>query len=344
MKTTGNETGYTPLFNKDEARNKFPTMPTDEVSKDSKGGTERMKHTLYERLPKELRDEFQFICSRVRDEALDPTRPKILWLHDMWNDPEAQHLKEADSRKRFQKLVFVSDWQLSTYNMLLGVPYGESVVLKNAIDPIPEHKKPKDGPIRLIYHTTPHRGLEILVPTFAHIYENFTKDIHLDVFSGFDIYGSGWANRNDRYKEVFDLCDQHPGITNHGVVDNDVVRKALEEAHIFAYPSIWPETSCIAAIEAMSARCHVVCPNFAALPETCANFAHMYFWDEDPQRHANHFAWHLSRIIELCQQDNDDDRLKFQKTYFDVYYNWDMRIAQWTGMLDSILKRIKVSV
>ena len=41
-------------------------------------------------------------------------------------------------------------------------------------------------------------------------------------------------------------------MTYHGFKPNDVVRKALSEAHIFAYPSIWVETSCISAIEAMS--------------------------------------------------------------------------------------------
>lgn len=346
MKTTGKEEGLFPLYDQSEIREKYPTITSDEVSKDAKGGTERMKYTLYDRLDPNIRDEFQYIASRVRDEQLDPTRPKLLWLHDTWNDPEAQHLKDPQSRERFASLVFVSNWQLSTYNQGLGVPYGHSIVMPNAIDPIPEHKKPDDGTIRLIYHTTPHRGLELLVPAVCHLYDTRHKDIHLDVYSGFEIYGPQRAQDNKHFQQVFDMCNQHPAITYHGVVDNDEVRKALQEAHIFAYPSIWPETSCIAALEAFSAGCHVLCPNFAALPETCANFAHMYQWDEDAKTHGNIFIQWLDAIIQKMKDqgvNSDSERLRFQKTYFDVYYNWDLRIQQWNGFLTNMLKNLELT-
>ena len=135
--------------------------PKHPLAQNSKGGTERMMDTLYDRLPEDIRDMFQVICSRV-DESLFDGRPRVLWLHDLWNDPQAEHLRSEHSRQRFRKHVFVSHYQQATYNIGLGVPYQEGCVLRNAIDPIEEHAKPKDR-INLIYHTTPHRGLDILV-------------------------------------------------------------------------------------------------------------------------------------------------------------------------------------
>src|SRR5210317_625459 len=71
-------------------------ITVDELSKNAMGGTEMMKYGLYDRLPVDIRDEVQIICSRVRE--VDSHRPSILWLHDLFNDPEAVHLREEESR------------------------------------------------------------------------------------------------------------------------------------------------------------------------------------------------------------------------------------------------------
>jgi len=296
----------------------------------SKGGTEQMYEGLMARLPPHLKEKFNIICSRVRE--VDTTKRNILWLHDTWDDPESQHLKSPNSLKRFEKLVFVSNYQQATYNMGLDVPYGKGVVLQNAIVPIEQHQKP-EGTINLIYHTTPHRGLELLVPT-AEFLSDKGLNFHLDVYSSFNIYG--WPARDEPYKELFERCKNHPKITYHGYQPNSVIREALKKAHVYTYPSIWPETSGISVIEAMSAGCNVVCPNLAALPETCANFAVMYPWTEDHSKHANRFAGLLAMIINEYREPNNLARLEFQKAYFNNFYNWDLRVAQWVDLLESL--------
>jgi len=296
----------------------------------SKGGTEQMYEGLMARLPPHLKEKFNIICSRVRE--VDPTKRNILWLHDTWDDPESQHLKSPNSLKRFEKLVFVSNYQQATYNIGLDVPYGKGVVLQNAIVPIEQHQKP-EGTINLIYHTTPHRGLELLVPTVEFLSDK-GLNFHLDVYSSFNIYG--WPARDEPYKELFERCKNHPKITYHGYQPNSVIREALKKAHVYTYPSIWPETSGISVIEAMSAGCNVVCPNLAALPETCANFAIMYPWTEEHSKHANRFAGLLAMIINEYRDPNNLSRLEFQKAYFNNFYNWDLRVAQWVDLLESL--------
>ncbi len=107
----------------------------------------------------------------------------------------------------------------------------------------------------------------------------------------------------------------------------------MKKAHIYAYPNIWPETSCISVIEAMSAHCEVVCSNFYALPETCAGFATMYGFNEDLNTHANIFANILDKTILSYWNENNQEKLDIQKVVFDNYYNWDFRGAQWNAML-----------
>jgi glycosyltransferase involved in cell wall biosynthesis len=285
---------------------------------------------LMDRLPAELKEPFNIICSRVRD--VDSSKRNLLWLHDTWDDPESQHLKEKSSLDRFEKLIFVSNYQQETYNMALGVPYEKGIVLQNAIVPIEDHVKPQ-GTINLIYHTTPHRGLELLAPV-ADFLTDRGIDYHLDVYSSFAIYG--WEHRDDPYLPLFDKLRANPNVTYHGFQPNAVIREALKKAHIYAYPSIWPETSGISVIEAMSAGCEVVCPNLAALPETTANFATMYGWSEEVNVHVNRFAGILMMAIKNYREENNQNKLNFQKMYTNNFYAWDYRIQQWMGFLGGL--------
>jgi UDP-glucose:(glucosyl)LPS alpha-1,2-glucosyltransferase len=307
-------------------------VTTDELSKNAMGGTELMKYGLYDRLPEDVRDSVQIICSRVRE--VDETKPSILWLHDLPADPESAHLKDTKSRNRFQKLVFVSHWQQQQYNQQLGIPYSEGVVLKNAIKPFEAHTKPDDV-INIIYHTTPHRGLDIAVAAFEEIYK-IRQDVHFHVYSNFDIYG--WSDRNRPFESLYERCRQHPGITYHGTVSNDEVREALKKTHIFAYPSVWQETSCIAAIEALAAGCLVVAPNYAALPETCSNFAFMYGYNENRMDHANLFVNVLYQAIMSYRKESTQKMLNMQTNYFNTFYNWDLRVQEWTSLIKSLDK------
>jgi len=308
-------------------------VEVNELNKNSRGGTELMQERLHRSIPEELLNKFQIIPSRVRE--LDPDKKKILWLHDLPHDPESEHLKDPELRKRFSKIVAVSDWQMQMYNIISGVPYAESFVIKNAIDPIPVEKKEYNGTVNLIYHTTPHRGLEILIPVFEEL-SRIHDNIHLDVYSSFSIYG--WEERDKQYQQLFDRCRNHPKITYHGAVPNEEIRKALVKSHIFAYPSIWPETSCLAAIEAMSAMNLVVCPNFAALAETCSNFAMMYQFNENKNLHAVQFAHTLDIAIKTVIQNRGTTYpyLDFQKQYFDYFYSWDKRKGEWLALLNSL--------
>jgi len=305
----------------------------NELNRNSKGGTELMLEALYQQVPEEVLNNFQIIPSRVRELK---NKRRILWLHDLPQDPESQHLKDGGWEK-FEKIVYVSHWQKQQYQNYLGVPPSKGVVLQNAIVPIEAHTKPDPNEcINIIYHTTPHRGLELLVPILEHIEKELT-DVkwHLDVYSSFSIYG--WSERDVPYQPLFDKIKNHPNMTYHGAVSNQEVREALKKAHIFALPSIWPETSCIAMLEAMSARCICVHSSLAALPETAANWTLMYDYSETPNEHAGICAGVLHDALLLVHDKNMQERLNMQKAYIDGFYTWEVRKKQWETMLRNVL-------
>lgn len=270
-------------------------LEVNELNKNANGGTEITTRQLFNLLEPEELDGVQIISSRVRD--LHPDKLRIYHLHDLPGDPEASHLRHASSRDRFDRIVFVSNWQYQQFRQELNMPYSSQCrVIENGVEPIAwtEKSDPRTNPIRLIYTSTPQRGLELLVPVFEQLAEMFDY-IELDVFSSFQLYG--WADRDKPYQELFDRCNSHPRIRYHGTVSQDVVRKAYQDAHIFAYPSIWPETSCRCLIESMMAGCLCVHPNFAALSDTSSGITDWYDGDSDHTTHAKRFAEHLAPII-----------------------------------------------
>jgi UDP-glucose:(glucosyl)LPS alpha-1,2-glucosyltransferase len=307
------------------------------INHESLGGTELMTRKLYEgAIKRELLQNINIIPSRVK--CIEEDKKNILVLHDLPWDPESAHLRDADSRKRFDKIVCVSNWQMQMYNAVLGVPYSQCEVLKNAIEPIDQSLIQKSlDKVKLIYHPTPHRGLEILVPVFKRLAEEFDF-VELDVFSSFKLYG--WEDRDQQYASLIQECKDHPKINYHGSQPNEVVRKALGEAHIFAYPSIWMETSCICLMEAMSAECCSIIPNLAALPETSAGFAEVYQWDENIERHAEKFYQILRDYVLYFRYSQKNlgrnPSYSAMKQYADVMYGWEGRAMQWERLLTSL--------
>jgi len=309
-----------------------PGMNPNGTYAKAKGGTEMMAERIQEALVESgCEDKINIIHSRVRE--VDPDKLNVYVVHDTWRDPECGHLKIEKDRERFAKIVFVSNQQLQSFHLGLNVPYSESLVMKNAIDPIDLVEKPTDR-INLIYHTTPHRGLELLVPAFEHMADTI-PNLYLDVYSSFKIYG--WDQRDVQYEGLFQRLKDHPRATYHGYQPNEVVREALKKAHIFAYPNIWPETSCIAALEAMSAGCDVVCPNFEALPETTAGFATEYQYSENLQEHLNTFASALYYSISSINNEFVKGKLRAAKQVIDTQYSWHVRKQQWIHFFKGIV-------
>lgn len=300
-----------------------------DINKASKGGTEIMMRGLEERLSADLLQQVQIIPSRLR-EPLDPTKIRILWCHDTEEDPEVAHLKDGGWGK-FHRIVFVSNDQMHGYIRKFDIPWSRCVVMPNAIVPIPWVRKP-EGPIRLIYTSTPHRGLNVLVASFTELAKRH-DDVILDVYSSFGLYG--WKDRDEPYREMFDYCENHPRINYSGAVPNDEIREALQRSHVFAYPSTWVETSCLCLMEAMSADLICVHSNLGALYETAANWTVMYPYHENQDVHAGIFLNALEVAVEAARKLRDEP--SSQKNYADLFYSWEARAAQWQAFLTSLL-------
>jgi len=307
----------------------------NEISANAHGGTEITKRTLAKFVPEELASHFQIIPSRVRE--INPEKIRIYWQHDLAEDPEVSHLKDVNSRNRFHQFVFSSNWQLNEFVTKLGMPQDEKVqVIETPIETFNVDKKDFTNGIRLVYFSTPQRGLEILVPVFEKLAQEH-DNIHLDVFSSFKIYG--WEETDKQFEPLYDKIRSHPKMTYHGFAKQDVLRKHLAEAHILAYPNIWKETSCRVLMESMSAGLLCVHPNLAALADTSGGLNSMYQYHDDPNKHAKMFYNYLNHAVSIVNSEPAQNYFKFVKTYADSRFNISKISSQWEGLLNDLIQQ-----
>ena len=308
------------------------------VSEKAIGGTELMKKWLFAEMEKQepgLVDKFQFISTRVR--RLESDKQRILWVHDLATDPEVQHLKEKENWEKFERIVFVSHWQQHQFKTHLGFPYDKGVVIQNAIHPILQHEKPKEnGKINVCYFSTPHRGLELLLNAWEFMRDKLKDGLNaeLNIYSSFKLYDRG--HLDEQFRHIYKRAEKIDGVNYYGTVSNDEIREMLKTQHIMSYPSIYEETSCLTLIESCSAGCLCVAPSLGAIPETGANFPWMYGYEEDPEKHAQVHGHILARAIEHFWDEDVQNLLKIQRSYFDMFYNWDLRSGQWQQFLHAI--------
>ena len=101
-----------------------------------------------------------------------------------------------------------------------------------------------------------------------------------------------------------------PNVNNIGYKPNIEVIEAMQSTHIFAYPSIWEETFCISAIEAMAAGNMAIVTNFGALYETCTEYAHYVNYETNMYTLAKKFKAVIEFVADKYHEPALHERLK----------------------------------
>jgi len=188
----------------------------------------------------------------------------------------AAKLGSKDYINKLDWIVFNSNWNFEKYVYQFKIPESKSIVIRNAIEKINFEEKSKSE-MSLVYHTTPWRGLVHLLKIFKNLN---LENVELNVCSSTEIYGKKFV-KIKKYEDLFNECKNTKNVNYFGYLENKKMIELLKNMHIFTHPSIWPETSCIAAIEAMAAGCEVISTNLGALYETCSPFATFVGFDRN---------------------------------------------------------------
>ena len=302
---------------------------------DSFGGSENQLRLLLKYLPDESFKNINLILNNANHDLIEKDKINILWMHHFVNQKEAQNLSSKDFVQKLDYIVFNSNWNSENHIYQFKIPKNKSVVIKNAIEKIDFEEKPKDK-INLIYHTTPWRGLALLLNVFKNLN---LKNVELNVCSSTIIYGKKFDSvLGKTYESIFNECKNTKNVNYFGFLENEKIIELLKKMHIFTHPSIWPETSCISAIESMAAGCEVVTTNLGALYETCSPFGTFVNFDRNFDNLEKRYSKVLLNSIKNYWSDENQNKLRLQRESINATYSWDIRSVEWKNFFDQARK------
>ena len=273
---------------------------------------------------------------------LHPTTRLALWTQHACDQPAMAALSDPLARDSWDRLVCISHWQQSTFLEKFQPDPERLCVLRNAISPAFEglfstssdlvRAKPPH-PV-LAYTSTPFRGLNVLAAVFPPIRQEF-PDAELQVYSSMKVYQV--EEQADEFRPLYDRCRSTPGIHYAGSVPQRNLAEALRAASVLSYPNTFPETSCIAVMEAMAAGAHVVTTDLGALPETTLGRATLVppVSGNDLQAFASQYYQVLRALLASRRQDPAGfAAAQFEQVReINASCTWKVRASQWENAI-----------
>ena len=307
------------------------------VNNESLGGSENQLRLLLKHLPDESFKDINLILNNTNHDLIEKNKINVLWMQHFVNQEEAKNLGSKDYVNKLDYIVFNSNWNFEKFQYQFKIPESKSLVIKNAIENIDFHEKPKDK-INLVYHTTPWRGLVHLLKVFKRLNLQNTE---LNICSSTIIYGKKFDSiLGKKYENIFEECKNTKNVNYLGFVENNKIIELLKNMHIYSFPSIWPETSCISAIEAMAAGCEIVTSNLGALYETCTPFATFVGFDSNFDNFEKKYQKALENSVKNFWSKENQKKIQFQQEVINLTYSWTVRSKEWISFLEEA-RRLK---
>jgi len=306
-----------------------------------RGATELQMEMLEKYVSKDILDQVQICTSIPGKVPIDPNKLNILWQKNAYNQPNLQEFfRNKDRHEEYDWYVFNSHWNYEKFRHYFDIPTERSVVIKNGLDYFPKRKIYKKGdPIKIIHHCTPWRGLNVLLLAMQDIKD---PNITLDVYSSAKVYGSKFSENNDKdFYPLYEQAKQLPNVNYIGYKPHEYIKEVLPNYDMFVYPSIFEETSCVSALEALASGIHVITNNFGALYETCAEWPVYISYSTNFEQMAQDTAVAIKTAANYLHEDFIQDHLDEQQKFYKKFYHWNKKKNEWTTFLKGALDEKK---
>lgn len=315
-----------------------------EVAAHAHGVATMPLQALGDALEAQAHDAYIF-CGRWSKELVALTRantkaPLIAWMHESaFVPPLTPALDEFDG------VVYVSEWQ-QRVNAAAARPHWRQAVLRNAMNPAVAASfiedtailSAKAAPPVLLFAGSFARGAFHVAPLLERLRPRMAAaglvDFSVELFCNLD------PSRNPEQDAAYITWLRGlPNISHVGMVGQTELAARMKRASVLLAPNPWPETSCIALIEALASGLCAVATARAALPETAAGFARLIPIEaaDDQARFdmpVDYEAFADAVVAALVAR--DEAALRAQVDYFRAHYQWAQCVAPWVAFIETL--------
>lgn len=281
------------------------------------------------------------VVSRVANMLDDVYCPKyklkLLWCHDVIAaNANNRLLLKAD------RILALTEWHKQNLIKEHGVLAQQVEVTRNGIYLDRFNKKIERNPHRIIYSSSPDRGWKPLLEEWGKIRAE-VPDAELHLFYGFKNW-EAMAKVNPQYAApALALRDQalamkDQGVTFHDRVNQDQLAEKFLKSGVWAAGTNFTETSCISAMEAQAAGCHIVATALAALNETVGERGILLSGDCNNRTYRDQFVQH---VVDALKHPDEVERQQLQK-YAKEHFGMVELAKEWEGMFFRLMEEKKI--
>lgn len=259
---------------------------------------------------------------------------KVLWNHDTLDNP--RELRQVHDE--IDLFLVLSNFHKD--NFLLRLPQLDDrlVVTRNGLDfdLLDRSAEPLVQPNKLIYASRPERGLKTLLESIWPRLYKWNPELRLYV-CGYQISLKNLPPQlADLYRHVNSLLESTPGLCILGGLSKRDYYRHLSESALMLYPSVFPEVSCLAALEAQALGVPVLTSDAFALSETVVTPETKISGRPGSESYINDY---VERAINLL---GDPAKLKelgsSARENIRSRYSWDHVAAEWDRLFSLGLK------
>lgn len=293
------------------------------------GGTEYMARTFLELIYPKLKKLNEYLCLVLPgamlplSQIVDDKRKVILWVHNTPTQFTPMLYNMLRNPVFIDKLEYIIVPSVAAKDMYMrDIPeiYANKIyVINNAIvlNKYNKNKFKAVDKVNAIHTSDPSRGMLTLINSMSKV----KGDIRVNIFNDFN------PDLNPDLK-----ADKRIKFYNR--TPRAIVKEAMEDSHICAYPSNFEETFCLSIVEAMSAGALPIYPNIGSLAEVTNGFGIQYDFKLDPEEHSNIFAEKFNEAIDLVKSNkwNPEEQIKYVNNTF----SWDAIEVQWKNFEEQL--------